>query len=251
MKDWLLSIVWYASVIAALAGSLAIVRPLPRLGLPTRPHGAVLVAIAGLLLTMNALMAPPTLRRAATAAAIDRLMPAYQFQEIHSRTVDAPAERVLAAVHDVTAGEIALFQTFTSIRRLGRGGDASILNPPADQPILTVATRSGFHQLAKTDNEIVLGTIVVTPPSGRPSIDHSDPAWFVRLAAPGLVKAVVNFRTEPENGGVATRLTTETRVFAVDAEGLRRFTPYWRTIFPGSWILRVTWLRAIERRALR
>ena len=250
MKDWLLSIVWYASVIAAFAGSLAIVRPLPRLGLPTRPHGAVLVAIAGLLLTMNALMAPPTLRRAATAAAIDRLMPAYQYQEIHTRTVDVPAERVWPAVNDVTADEIGLFQTFTAIRRLGRGGPESILNPPADEPILTVATRSGFFLLAKTDTEIVLGTIVANPRSGRPPIDQSDPAWFARLAAPGLVKAVMNFRVEPESDA-ATRLTTETRVFAVDAEGLRRFTPYWRTIFPGSWILRVTWLRAIERRARR
>jgi hypothetical protein len=29
----------------------------------------------------------------------------------------------------------------------------------------------------------------------------------------------------------------------------RRFAPYWRTILPGSSILRVTWLRAIARRA--
>jgi hypothetical protein len=248
MKDWLLSIVWYASLFATLAGSLAIVRPLPRIGLPTRAHGGVLVAIAMLLLTMNALMAPATQRRSPTTASIDRLMPVYQFQEFHSRTIAAAPERVLAAVTEVTAGEIAFFETFTAIRRLGRG--ESILNPPADQPILTVATRSGFRVLEKTDSELVLGTIVVNSPSGRPAIDSSDPSWFVKLAAPGLVKGVVNFRVEPA-GSAATRLTTETRVFAVDAEGLRRFTPYWRTIFPGSWILRVTWLRAIARRAER
>jgi hypothetical protein len=249
MKDWLLSIVWYASLVATLAGSLAIVRPLPRLSLPTRPHGAVLLAIAVLLLTMNALMAPATQRRSSTEA-IDRLMPAFQFQEVHSRTIDAAVERVWPAVNEVTAGEIALFRTFTAIRRMGRGGADSILNPPADEPIMAVATRSGFRLLAKTETEIVLGTIVANPPGGRPPIDFSDPAWFAKLAAPGIVKAVLNFRVEPDGAG-ATRLTTETRVFAVDGDGLRRFTPYWRTIFPGSSILRVTWLRAIARRAER
>ena len=247
MKDWLLSIVWYASLVATLAGSLALVRPLPRFRLPTRPHGAVLLAIAVLLLTMNALMSPTTQRRSSSTAAIDQLMPAYQFQESHSRTIDAPADRVWPAVNDVTADEIALFQTFTAIRRMGQGGGDGILNPPAGEPILAVATRSGFRVLARTESEIVLGTIVANPPGGRPAIDFSDPAWFVKLASPGLVKAVLNFRIEPE--GAATRLTTETRVFAVDGDGLRRFTPYWRTIFPGSWILRVTWLRAIARRA--
>jgi hypothetical protein len=44
---------------------------------------------------------------------------------------------------------------------------------------------------------------------------------------------------------------TETRVFATDAVALRRFTPYWRIIFPGSAILRVTWLRAVKHRAER
>lgn len=43
----------------------------------------------------------------------------------------------------------------------------------------------------------------------------------------------------------------ETTIAATDAEALRRFTPYWRVIFPGSAILRVTWLRAIKSRAER
>jgi hypothetical protein len=38
-------------------------------------------------------------------------------------------------------------------------------------------------------------------------------------------------------------------VFATDQAALRRFTPYWRAIFPGSSILRTTWLRAIKKRA--
>jgi hypothetical protein len=44
---------------------------------------------------------------------------------------------------------------------------------------------------------------------------------------------------------------TETRVLATDEQTLKMFTAYWRTIFPGSAILRVTWLRAIKARAER
>lgn len=70
------------------------------------------------------------------------------------------------------------------------------------------------------------------------------------MSGPGVVKAALNFRVDPL-GPEATRLTTETRVLATDSAGLHRFTVYWRTVFPGSWILRVTWLAAIARRAER
>jgi hypothetical protein len=251
MKDWLLSIVWYGSVLSGLLGCLAIVRPLPRLGLATRAHGGVLLAIAALLLAMNAFIVPVTSRSAATASsAIDRVMPVYQFREFHERSVRAPLAEVWSAINDVTADEISLFQTFTAIRRFGRSGRDSILNAPADEPILAVATRTGFQLLARTDDEVVVGTFVAGVPGSVPRSALADPASFARVSAPGLVKATLNFRVEPARAS-ETRLTTETRVFAVDARGLRQFTPYWRTIFPGSWMLRVTWLNAIARRAER
>jgi len=46
-----------------------------------------------------------------------------------------------------------------------------------------------------------------------------------------------------------TMLSTETRVLAESADGLRGFTAYWRAIYPGSSIIRTEWLRAIKRRA--
>jgi hypothetical protein len=38
-------------------------------------------------------------------------------------------------------------------------------------------------------------------------------------------------------------------VFATDPASLRSFTAYWRTILPGSAIIRRQWLAAIKRRA--
>ena len=58
----------------------------------------------------------------------------------------------------------------------------------------------------------------------------------------------MNFRMEDEGGGW-TRLTTETRIYATDASARRRFAAYWRLIYPGSALIRRTWLRAIRERA--
>ena len=60
----------------------------------------------------------------------------------------------------------------------------------------------------------------------------------------------MNFRVTDLGNG-SSRVDTETRVFATDGAALARFTPYWRIIFPGSAILRATWLSAIKSRAER
>jgi hypothetical protein len=65
--------------------------------------------------------------------------PAFQFHEVHSTLVKAPAERVWAAIKAVTAREIRLFRLLTWLRspRLpGSEDPESILNPAADRPIL-------------------------------------------------------------------------------------------------------------------
>jgi hypothetical protein len=136
------------------------------------------------------------------------------------------------------------------LRRFGRSGPESIINAPEDQPLLDVATRTGFLLLEDLPpHEVVIGAIVVAPPGTRRrrKFDAED---YKQLALPGFAVATMNFRVEAL-GGAGSRLITETRVFATDRDALQRFTPYWRVIFPGSAILRLTWLRAIKSRAER
>jgi hypothetical protein len=59
----------------------------------------------------------------------------------------------------------------------------------------------------------------------------------------------MNFVITPE-GPKASIVSTETRVFATSPEASRRFAAYWRTIYPGSAIIRRMWLRAIRKRAM-
>jgi hypothetical protein len=44
----------------------------------------------------------------------------------------------------VTAEEIVFFRTLTWLRRFGRPGPESILNPPAHVPLLDIATKKSF-----------------------------------------------------------------------------------------------------------
>jgi hypothetical protein len=216
--------------------------------LASRPRAAALVLAAITAVVANGLVLPRPITAATSASAIDDFAPIYHFAERHTRSIDAPADQVMTGVKSVTAGDITLFEAFTTIRRLGRSGPESILNAPEHQPILAVATKSGFIPLADTGREIVVGAIVVAPLGFRRTVKTVDAEWFKEAANPGLVKATMNFRVDAESGS-RTRLTTETRVFATDEAALRRFIPYWRTIFPGSWILRVTWLDAIAKRS--
>jgi hypothetical protein len=88
---------------------------------------------------------------------------------------------------------------------------------------------------------------VVAPPGARRPASFTA-ADFTKLSAPGFALAAMNFRVEAMSAE-ASRVVTETRVHATDDVALARFTPYWRIIFPGSSILRATWLSAIKTRA--
>ncbi|HYV65213.1 MAG TPA: hypothetical protein VE964_03155 [Myxococcales bacterium] len=177
---------------------------------------------------------------------LDEFVPTYQFNEVHRIHVRAPRSRIYGAVKEVTAGEITLFRALTWLRRFGRARPASVLNPPRDEPLLDVATRSGFLLLADDpERELVFGTLVIAPKGTR---RPATPQSFKDLEVPGIAKAVMNFRIE-EGGDGSWLVSTETRVHATDASARGRFGRYWTVIRSGSGFLRRMWLRAIKRRA--
>jgi hypothetical protein len=152
---------------------------------------------------------------------LDRFVPRWQFRERHSIRVAASPEAIFKAILRVTPREILFFRTLTFIRHPVRGTGESILNAPPDEPLLDVATRTGFRYLAnEPPHEIVIG------------VDIS-PEVF----------AAMNFLID------GSLLSTETRVFASTAKARRIFAVYWFAIRLGSGFIRRMWLRAIRRRA--
>jgi hypothetical protein len=238
----------YAGLIGMALGAASIVKPLRFAGVRTRGAGAAIAGAAAIVTAAGVLIPSPLERVTDVRTDLDRAMPAWQFRERHRIHVDARPEEVYRAMFAVTAGEIALLRLLTWIRAPHFSArPESIMNPPADKPILDMAMRTSFMRLSeRPPSELVMGTLVagrVRPLGREPTL-----ADFVALNAPGIAKAAVNFLIEPSEGG-GSDLATETRVFATDARTVRIFTGYWRVIYPGSALIRIMWLRAIKARA--
>ncbi len=243
----LLSTLIYGGACAFL---LCLIGLVPRwLRLRSRGHVAAMMAVC-LLLIFIGFAWPPHEMRAAGNTELDHFMPVYQFNEVHTLRVHAPRTEVYRAIKLVTADEIWLFRTLVWIRRAGADAPESLMNP-GKRPLLDVATASGFILLADNpDREAVYGAIVAAPPGFRPRdpnrrLQRDD---FFTLRLPGFALAAMNFEVTGD-GPNACLVRTETRVFATDAATVTRFNRYWRVIYPGSSLIRYSWLRAIQKRA--
>jgi hypothetical protein len=240
------SAIVYSGLVIATAGLILCIKPIKRLHVESRTQALVIVGI-GVVLIGAGLALPARESRVKTIETrLDEFMPVWQFNERHTITVAAPPERVFEAIRNVRANEIALFKTLTWIRRGGRRVSESILNAGDSVPLLEVATRSGFIYLAdEAPRELMIGTVVLAPREGRGALT---PETFKAQLAPGSAVAAMNFRVTPI-GLDSSLVSTETRVFANNPSARRRFGRYWRLIYPGSALIRLMWLRAVERRA--
>ena len=169
-------------------------------------------------------------------------------------TVTASAERVWAALTQVTTGELRLFRLLMSARVLpGRLLGSPRARFGADEPLLGWAVRFGFTVLGQDKRrELVIGAI------GQPwrlaggrGVPVADGAQFAAFDQAGYAKMAASFRLDPIAGGGTVRLSTETRVACTDAASARRFALYWRLVRPASGAIRRSWLAAIKRRAER
>jgi hypothetical protein len=254
-------VVTWTGIVGFGLGVLGALVPIRRLGFSRRRRG-VLLALAGLVLFAAGALAPASEQRAdPPVSRLDEVVPRWQFSERHEIRVRATTAVVARAAREVTARDIRGFRLLTWIRnpRLpGAGEPESILAPPADEPILDVALRSGFVQLSEEPGrEVVFGTVVVAPEEVRRGAGAEIERMRAGLTAeqvraalelPGYAVGVMNFRWIDAGGGW-TQITTETRVFATDAAARRRFGVYWRVIYPGSALIRRAWLAAIRERA--
>jgi hypothetical protein len=182
---------------------------------------------------------------------LDKFIPAYDFNEVHSITIHASPERILRAVKEVTPAEMPIFTLLIGLRALPAllTGKRS-RNFSNTQPLISTALSGGFVLLAEQpDRELVVGTIGQFWRAAGGAYRVADAQEFLTANPPGYAKAVMNFVIYRKPDG--TRLRTETRIHIPDPGARRRFAVYWRIIYPGSAVIRMVWLRAIKRRAER
>lgn len=225
------STIVYSGLVIALAGAL---------------RRKFRLALAGVALSGVGMALPARTSRIARAEShLDELMPQWQFNEVHTLRIDAPPAAVFAAIREVRADEIRLFETLTWIRRGGRELPEGILNAGSSTPLLDVATRNGFGYLAiEEPREVVVGTVIFAPRGADRTVTRK---LFLEPIPRGFAIAAMNFRVTPDGSG--SLVTTETRVLANHGRAKRQFAAYWRLIYPGSALIRRMWLRAIDRRS--
>lgn len=242
----IISVLAYLGLGSLMASLIGLVRP--RWLKLRRRRSALMLIVVGTVLGSIGAWWPAGMQRSAQRTVLDEFVPEYQYAEFHETIVRAPRDSVLLAVRQVTAQEIRLFRTLTWIRspRLPgrRTEEETILTPNPHSSILDVALRSGFVLLGENPgSELVLGTVVCCKPASL-----EDAKAFRALVAKGYVRAAMNFLVEYADEGM-TRLSTETRVIASGDRARRAFGLYWSIIYPGSSLIRRSWLQAIRRRA--
>ena len=163
-------------------------------------------------------------------AAIDRFLPEWDINEVHETVLDVSPEQALAAVlaGPAAPGVVRLLFRLRGLKTTGS--------------IESVFLGMGFEPLAREAGEVVFGA------AGRPWRPRGTISPFGDASA-GNVRMVANFLAEPLADG-RTRLSTETRVAAVDDGARRAFRRYWRLVGPFSALIRRRWLAAVRRSLL-
>ncbi len=151
---------------------------------------------------------------------LDEVLPEWHFRERHRREVDATAERVFAAVREVTLAEMPVARTLMRMRGM---------RARMTRPILAEMLHVGFAGIGQ--------------PWKLRGGERRRGSDFRRFGEPGFAKMAFNFRLDGKT------LSTETRVLLTDERSRRVFRRYWLVIRPFSGLIRRVWLRAIARRA--
>jgi len=240
----------YAGALTALAGLVAILKPLRFLRIRTRRAGGLVLAM-GLGVGLVGAALPARVQRSPGSLLIDRFMPEYHFNEVHSIRIQAPPDTIFRSIRAVTPAEVRWLRTLYWIRSLpARIGGTTSRTSPEPEPILDPEPDSGTVILGEEPGRELLfgliGQFSKLAGGARPRIEG--PQQFLAFHHPDQIKATMGFWLRDEGGGW-WRLTTETRVLALDPSTRRKFSAYWRVIYPGSSLLRRTFLAAVKRRA--
>ena len=166
--------------------------------------------------------------------AIEAWLPRFEVREQHACAVELPPERALAVALATPATPDRLVRILFRLRGLGG----------RDDTIESFASRPPFVLLERTPTTLVCGLALRF--RGSPRTANDVEAWRA-WARPGL-KIALDVCAEPAADG-STRLTTETRVLALDRRTRLFFRAYWLAVRPFSLLVRRRWLRAIVARA--
>ena len=186
----------------------------------------------------------------------DSLLPNAPFQELHSRTIQQPVEKVWADFLSLRGDEIRLLEPLFQLRGLpsrllGERG----ASPMGARPALELFADEGFVMLRRDPEPadghaiLIFGTAgKFWAPAHNGPLTFDSPQKFMDFDQPGNAKTVARFEVWSE-GENMTRIETETLVIGTDPTSTKKFGVYWAIIKGPSGLLRRSWLAGVDRRA--
>lgn len=176
---------------------------------------------------------------------IDRYLPDSDFREVHHIDIAAAPSAILAAAMAYRPDSDPVFRAAIALREY----PAKIANLVSGA---RTAPRPPFGMSNFTLLDVAEGQEAVFGLAGRfwrldyGQVAIADAAAFLRFDAAGAAKLALNHAVEPLDGKRA-RLITETRIYCIDAQARRHFTPYWYMIRLVSGLIRRRMLSSIKR----
>ena len=177
---------------------------------------------------------------------VDDVVPLADHVTHQARVIEAPRRVVWEELHRLKLRSMPVSFVLSGIRampvmltgRWRRGGLDDTFLDLVPIPVLS----------SEPPTAVVFGGVLqawkLTGGQQPPALDA---AGLREWSEPGWVKVAMEFRLTPARGG--TRLSSETRVLATDAEARRRFGLYWLVVGPGSSATRWEVLTAVALKA--
>lgn len=184
---------------------------------------------------------------------LDRVLPRYDFSEIHSLWVPAVPAVADAAFRALTVGEVRLMAPLMWLRMLPAkltGRDVPSLS--LEMPLTDSLSEAAFSTYVDVPGEEFVFGGISQPWQLSGDMNHQDIVTaedFRAFDVPVFVKIAANYRYEEVSGG--TRVTTETRVAGTCSMAVGRFRFYWWVIRIPSGLIRRSMLAGLRRRILR
>lgn len=180
---------------------------------------------------------------------LGQYLPEWDFREVHSRRIDAPASEVRDALLALTPRDLPLSGVMLALRLLPAIVVRRRWPLALDRPWFELLSEYGFVELRRTDDEFALGAVgqFWRLREEMEPVAHAEA--FGRFDTPGFAKAAMDFRILESADHVT--LVTETRVRATDDRARRSFRPYWVPVRAVGGLMRRELLAAVARRAER
>ena len=185
---------------------------------------------------------------------LDRFLPTYHFNEVHSIDVRASASTIFRSIKEITPSELSpVFRLLFWIRSLPArliGKSGAGLAP--SKPLLKQFEGDFIFLADIPDHEIVFG--MIGQPwklTGEQAVRLTEPQEFVEFERLDYAKVAANFYISESNRPDYFRVSTESRIYVADPRDRKKFARYWFVIYLGSSYIRTLMLQAIKRRAER